>query len=967
MRSLLLLPALVIIVINLAFSQSPASNPYGVDLDNSNDYVSIPHDNSLSLTNTFTISFWVYPRNVSANVPFIRKRQSSGYTPTNYAIDLGSSGQLRFFLYDNTNTARGILTGGPTLTANTWYHITGVFDKNLGSDNFKLYLNGELVKTATWTGTVLTDTYPLIIGYNHSHATNAIIDEVSIWKIALTQTQIQARMYQILDQDDPQYPNLVGYWRFDEGTGTTTDDVVNGLDGTLMNGATWNNNVAPVAYTDHALYFNGVNQYVDFSSPASLNITSAITLEAWIKPRSFGNNEAIIDKLKDISPQGGYNLSVMGTKKVSFKMHLASGAFELQSISTLDTGIWYHISATYDGTTAKIYINGVLDNSSSVSSSIASNTEKIYVGYDDADTSRHFHGYISEVRIWNTALTADDISNRMVIKWINETDAKWSFLQAYWKFDTGKGIKAYDGSKNENTGTLINSPVWVPVNISFDLTWQGYSEEFHDPNNWLPKMVPNALTNCIVPARNFDPEVTVNSTCRNLIIQPDAAVVIKINKTLTVKGDVTINSSTNYTGYLVAYGTLQVDGVCYFNRYLTANGWHYVSSPVNNGNSNTFLGSALYTYNEPTASWTKIGSNTTLTNFKGYDVYYKNTNKTVTFSGTFNSGSYSASLTRVTDGFNFMGNPYPATIDWDATQGWTKINVNNAIYIWDASINNYCEYVNGVNNNCVGRYIPPTMAFWVQCNNAGGGTLGISPTVQHNSAASFRNDGNDKEKEYLKIKVIGTDYSDETSIVLDNSASTDFDGEFDALKIMNPVLNMPDVYTLSTDNKEISINSLPFNQTMTLPLYVKIGISGPVTIRADVQKLLTDKYVLLEDLFLNKIHDFRTGDYLFEGNIGDNPNRFKIHILQNQSINDNTTGFKEQKDLPVVYAHQSAIYVNTNDENYHVSVIDLNGKTILNKNNLNGFSVIHTDLPQGIYFVTINNNNGNYTSKVLLK
>lgn len=951
------------------FSQSPTTNPYCVDLDNTNDYLSVPHNSLLNINGSFTISFWVYPRKVTSYTPLIRKGQgTSPFTPANYAIDLGSSGKLRFFVYDVGGSAKGILTTGPTLTANTWYHIAGVFDKYAVSDNFKLYVNGELVKTATWTGNLHNNSQPLIFGYNYNSSTNARLDEITLWNTALSQAQIQARMYQVINSDDPQYPNLLGYWRFDEGTGTTTNDAsINGLNATLVNGAAWTNQVAPVAYTEHALYFDGVDDYVDFASPSSLNITSAITLEAWIKVRSFGNNEAIIDKLKDNSPQGGYNLSVMSSKKVSFKMILGSGSFTLLSSTTLDTGVWYLISATYDGSVAKIYLNGVLDNSASDSSSIVSNTEKIYVGYDDYDTSRHFHGYIAEVKIWNTALTASEISDRIGI-WINETDSKWSFLQAYWRFDTGKGIKAYDGGKNENTGTLINNPLWEQVTISVDLEWLGNTMEFHNASNWSPAMVPSLVTNCIIPARNFDPYVSVNSTCKNLTIQADAALVINPNINLTVKGNLTINSGTSYTGYLVVYGTLAVHGTSYFKRYITANGWHYISSPVNNANSNTFYGGSLYYYNEPTSSWVKVGSNTIMANFRGYDVYFKNTNKTITFEGTFNSGNFSTSITKVTDGFNFIGNPYPATIDWDATQGWTKINVNNAIYIWDASISNYCEYVNGVNNNCVGRYIPPTMAFWIQCNNTGGGTIGISPSVQVNAAATFRDDNKKYENEYFKLKVTSNVYSDETSIILDSRSTTDFDGQYDAKKIMNPISNMPDIYTLSTDNHEISINSVPFNQNITLPLFLKIGISGTTIIHADMSELSSDKHIILEDLFLNKTHDFRTGDYQFEGNVGDNPERFKIHILQDQNINHNTTVIEENKSVePLVYAHQSSIYVNTAENSYQLTIYDINGRKISSINNISGFNVIPVKLSSGIYFVNLKNETNNYSKKVIIK
>ncbi|MBL7941697.1 MAG: hypothetical protein JNM00_02970, partial [Flavobacteriales bacterium] len=65
------------------------------------------------------------------------------------------------------------------------------------------------------------------------------------------------------------------------------------------------------------------------------------------------------------------------------------------------------------------------------------------------------------------------------------------------------------------------------------------------------------------------------------------------------------------------------------------------------------------------------------------------------------------------DGWNLVANPYPSAINWDQASGWTKTNINNAVYVWDADNQQYASYVNGVSNNGGSPVIPSSQSFWV--------------------------------------------------------------------------------------------------------------------------------------------------------------------------------------------------------------------------------------------------------------
>ena len=91
---------------------------------------------------------------------------------------------------------------------------------------------------------------------------------------------------------------------------------------------------------------------------------------------------------------------------------------------------------------------------------------------------------------------------------------------------------------------------------------------------------------------------------------------------------------------------------------------------------------------------------------------------TIEFSGVFNTGNQSITLeSNGSEKWNFVGNPYPCTINWDAS-GWTKTNINDAIYIWDATLNSgqggYMSYIGGVGTDGGSEFIPPSQGFFIE-------------------------------------------------------------------------------------------------------------------------------------------------------------------------------------------------------------------------------------------------------------
>jgi hypothetical protein len=202
-------------------------------------------------------------------------------------------------------------------------------------------------------------------------------------------------------------PGLVAAYDFNAGSGTTVSDLSgNGNTGTIVN-ATWTTS----GKYGSALSFNGTNAQVVVNDSASLHLTTAVTLEAWVNPSSAPTGwQDVIYK-----PVDNYFLEASSTNgnKPGTGVLLTSSAEPITYGSTqLAANTWAHLAMTYDGTTLKIYVNGALVTSTTQSGTITTSTNALQIG-GDTIYGQYFKGLIDEVRIYNVALTQAQIQSDM--------------------------------------------------------------------------------------------------------------------------------------------------------------------------------------------------------------------------------------------------------------------------------------------------------------------------------------------------------------------------------------------------------------------------------------------------------------------------------------------------------------------------------------------------------------------------
>jgi hypothetical protein len=201
----------------------------------------------------------------------------------------------------------------------------------------------------------------------------------------------------------------VGYWRFEEGSGSSAADLSgNGNTGTLAGGAAF---VSSVLYPEvleqpnvFSLLLDGAGDAVSVADSNSLDVTTAFTVEAFVKRTGADVNfSGIVVKLNVAGNSPAYGLIFGSADGVRASAHVASPGTIGTATSPLALDTWHHVAGVYDGAQLRLYVDGVLKASVAGSGSVEVSTRAVTFGTFGAD----FQGQIDEVRISNVALAPE--------------------------------------------------------------------------------------------------------------------------------------------------------------------------------------------------------------------------------------------------------------------------------------------------------------------------------------------------------------------------------------------------------------------------------------------------------------------------------------------------------------------------------------------------------------------------------
>ncbi len=553
---------------------------------------------------------------------------------------------------------------------------------------------------------------------------------------------------------------------------------------------------------------------------------------------------------------------------------------------------------------------------------------------------------------------ADQADGGIDAAWFNGTDAIILLYKknkaAYLRLDTYGVIKA-DGTGTEweyldshavrkTSITEDQNPMvadeWIVSSAYatdyFDVTpdihnqnyyWNGNNNnEWDNYQNWTISggisCVPDAGANVFVPSgTTYDTDKALwrfPYYFNSLTIQSGANFTVLSGNILKIIEDVSISSSATFNLKSDANGAAtfipegNISGNTNVERYMatisgtTGNGiWHLFSSPISDLQTNSLMDQYLKSWDEPTASWQYItGTSEIINPGKGYALLLLSAyGNTVNMTGNLTTGDVTSPSLNFTsgagwEGYNLVGNPYTATIDWEIITPNLASGIDQAIYYWDVENNQYIYYNNG--SGTASRYIPAGQAFFIH-------------VTANNQQFTFTEDSRAADSSHIYYKTTPTrPYSnytppsrkhhnrliiesstfdgktDKTFLEFHEKATEEFDGEFDAIKLSSGNDEIADIW-LSHNSIDYSINTLPNHEINgRYELCINYGKYQVYTLKFDgIESFNENQPINLFDKISQKYYNLRKYDHLDFYNSADIiENRFEIVFTEGVGISE---------------------------------------------------------------------------------
>jgi hypothetical protein len=333
------------------------------------------------------------------------------------------NGKISWNSYDSDGNSFGAIPANAN--DGNWHHYVFVIDPG----NTKLYYDGSLYGTATY---VSAASGSLQIGGQSIYLWSGKIDDFRIYNRALSAQEV-SNLYNssgealgILNRAhrDTLTSGLVGYWSFDGSQmsgNTATDGSGSGNSGTLTGGPT-----KTIGVLGQGVKFDGSDDYVTMGDAVALNGTQSRTISTWVKFSSDPLTTAqwLVERGNATNATywlwwNGDNSFSLGDNTLVCGHRIANGTGEqIANTWTPVANMWYHVSCVYDGSQLIEYVNGVLLGSAgSATGSVTDETSSartLQLGRRIATGGSNLNGILDDVRIYNRAISASEVSKLFI-------------------------------------------------------------------------------------------------------------------------------------------------------------------------------------------------------------------------------------------------------------------------------------------------------------------------------------------------------------------------------------------------------------------------------------------------------------------------------------------------------------------------------------------------------------------------
>lgn len=545
-------------------------------------------------TNALTVSLWYkHPQTPSGTQVLLSRYNTAGYK-----IYLTAAGLLCFGIDADSVWDPEDSVCTPSSVIDTKWHFVSAVKTASPSPTLALYFDGNQLaykSSLTATGSLSGTSPPIYLGVDSAGTGSSYagwLDDIKIYDYARSQSQINTE-YNSPDISKGSTANLgsniteknlsnglVGYWKMDEASSPSLDYSGNGNIGTWTNSPTSTN-----GKFGKGLSFAGTNDYLDISASSSLE-PGNITVASYIYVA--GNDTAGFLAHWNGSGSNGwsYEFSISSGKLSLMFQNGITNTVNITSSSSIPQNQWSQVAFTYDGSKVYLYINGVQD------STYANYTGGIYYGASPGFShigraDYEFNYSLDEVRIYNRALSANEISN--LYEWAPGPVAKWNF-------DEGSGTVVNDITGNGNNGTLgtgSSAPSWTTGKYGKAMNFNGsgnyvYGSDTNFPSGTTPRTISAWLKSTKVDALNNYDNILFYGT----------------------------NSANSSVIFGMGYDTnIGVQNACYVSQYGNALGtakavndgkWHYCTA-IFDGTSWTIYLDGVYSNSKTMTTNTTLG------------------------------------------------------------------------------------------------------------------------------------------------------------------------------------------------------------------------------------------------------------------------------------------------------------------------------------------------------------------------
>ncbi|WEL23767.1 DUF2341 domain-containing protein [Candidatus Nanohalovita haloferacivicina] len=479
------------------FDDPQVSRGYSLEFDGSDDYVLVDQKStrSMNVSDEITYSAWVYPRQKSG-ITVLQKGGASESSTDVFELFTRDNGEFHV-VFGFEGSGRLNWDSDRVIETGRWQHIA----VSLNGTHMKIFYNGSLLNTFDSPDELLrNNTERLTIGSEYeggvTHPWDGYIDDVRVYSEGLNSSQIES----IYNEQFATQKSLVRYYSFNEGPlgcDVTTsqkclsDKATSGTaeprnfdDNNLDTGSGWvketpvnrpsvktyagsqglnwfsgglNGDLENFDYNsssgwvsgkvgDHALMFDGEDDRVRVENSPWLKIRSELTLSAWVKTDNSSDTRGIIDTQD--SDDEGYRITVENGEP-EFGVYagkLNKGHTELRGNTMVADGSWHHIVGTWNGSRMKMYVDGVME-SSTTQMALAGSTQDLFIGVRDKNNG-WFDGRIDDARVYRRSLTSSEIQSLYNGESVSEG------LVGRWDFESGNRKEAYDSAGFSAEGVL---------------------------------------------------------------------------------------------------------------------------------------------------------------------------------------------------------------------------------------------------------------------------------------------------------------------------------------------------------------------------------------------------------------------------------------------------------------------------------------------------------------------------------